>query len=412
MKRNLTITFLTALLVVMTGCHKDKPQVHRDIVPITLTDNQKSLVVSNNAFGFDIFRTISSSEDPNQNVFISPLSISLALAMTYNGANGDTRTEMQNTLRFPDFSADEINGYFQKLSTTLTGIDPLVNLGIANSIWYRQDFSVLPDFLTVNRIYYNAEVQPLDFNSPASVTTINNWVAKATNNRITQVIDQVTPDEVMFLINAIYFKGQWTYAFDRNATADGSFNTASGSQSTLSFMHQQGSFQYAINDSLQILEMPYGQGNFSMMVLLPVQGHSVSALANGLTPATWGSLTGNLFTANVNIAMPKFTFQYERKLNYDLIALGMGKAFSAAEADFTKINAAGGLYISFVKHNSFVEVNEEGTEAAAVTAVGISLSMSGSDPQFIPFIVDHPFVFAIMETTTNTNLFIGKVVNL
>jgi serine protease inhibitor len=396
---------------VLAGCAKDKPAENKELVQVSLTANQKSLVLSNNAFGFDMFRTINKSENSDKNVFISPLSISLALAMTYNGANGDTKSEMQNTLRFPDLSADEINGYFQKLSNTLLNLDPTVKLGIANSIWYRQDFTVLPEFVTVNQTYYNAEVQALDFNDPASVAQINHWVATKTNDKIPKVIDDIPGNLVMFLINAIYFKGQWTYEFKKEATMDGPFHITPVTQSTIPFMNQEGTFNYYSNDSLQLVEMPYGQGNFSMIVLLPKNGHSVSSLAGGLTTETWSDLTDHMEKSNVAISMPRFKFEYEKILNDDLTALGMGRAFSD-NADFSKINGTGGLCISFVKHNSFVEVNEEGTEAAAVTVVGIIETSAGPGPSFIPFVADHPFVFAIRETTTNTILFMGKVSTL
>ena len=404
---------MVMILLSFTGCSKEDVIVKREVVPITLTNNQKALVLSNNAFGFDIFRKINDSERADNNVFISPLSISLALAMTCNGANGDTRTEMQNVLRFPDLSADEVNGYFHSLSNALMNLDPTVNLGIANSIWYRHDFPVLPEFIKVNKDSYNAEVQSLDFDNPASVNTINHWVALKTNDRITKVIDEIDPYQVMLLINAIYFKGQWTYNFDKNATADGIFHLFSTGQSTVSFMQQQGTFNYYSNDSLQMVEMPYGQGNFSMIVLLPADGYSVSSLANGLSPEIWNEWTDNLRKINVKLSLPKFKFEYERELNNDLIDLGMRKPFSIIDADFTKINAQGNLYISLVKHNSFVEVSEEGTEAAAVTTVAISTTSIGpEEPAFIPFIADRPFVFAIRETTTNTLIFMGKIVTL
>jgi len=407
-----SILAILIILAVNAACSKENAPEKRELVQVNLTSNQKSLVLSNNAFGFDIFREVNVSESPDKNLFISPLSISLALAMTYNGANGDTRTEMQNTLRFPDLSADEVNGHFQTLSNALLNLDPTVKLGIANSIWYRQGFDVLPDFLSVNRKYYNAEVRPLDFSDPGSANTINNWVADKTNDKITKVIDAISDDQVMFLINAIYFKGQWTYSFKKDDTADGTFRSSPEEQSTVPFMHQKGTFLYYANDSLQMVEMPYGQENFSMIVLLPGSGYSVGPLATGLTPDIWSEWLNKLDEANVDISMPKFKFEYERKLNDDLKALGMVKAFFPNDADFSNINPGQELYISFVKHNSFVEVNEEGTEAAAVTVVGVNTTSVPSEPIFIPFNVDHPFLFVIRETTTNTIIFIGKVVKL
>jgi serine protease inhibitor len=411
MKRFYLIALPGIVISCLTACTKDKPARNKDIIPIVLTAHEKSLVVSNNAFGFDIFRKINTSESADKNLFISPLSISLALSMTYNGANGDTRSAMQNTLRFPDLTGEEINTYFHNLSQTLLNLDPTVNLEIANSIWYRQNFQVLPDFVNLNRTYYNAEVQALDFDNPGSANTINHWVAGKTHDKITKVIDALSPDLVMLLINAIYFKGQWTYDFDKQGTTDGPFYASSTEESTVPVMHQKGTFNYYSNDSLQLLEMPYGQGNFSMMVLLPANGHSVSSLAAGLTAETWDNWTDHLVKANVEISLPRFKFEYEKILNDELTALGMGVAFSDM-ADFTGINSTGGLKISFVKHNSFVEVNEDGTEAAAVTVVGFVTTSLPPEPSVIIFNADHPFLFAIRETTTNTILFMGKVAGL
>jgi serpin B len=411
MKKIMLPAFTLAFIVSLSACTKDQPDGKKEVVQVNLTGTQKSLVLSNNTFGFDIFRQVNLKESAEKNIFISPLSISLALAMTYNGADGDTKTEMQNTLRFPDLTADEINLYFQTLSNSLLNLDPTVKLGIANSIWYKKDFTVLKEFVTVNQTYYNAEVQALDFSSAAAVDKINNWVAEKTNDKITHVIDGISDGLVMFLINAIYFKGQWTYEFKKEATEEGPFHATAGTQPNVPFMKQEGTFNYHSNDSLQMVEMPYGQGNFSMIVLLPKDGYSVSGLAGGLTSESWGDLTADMQKTNVAISMPRFKFNYNRTLNEDLATLGMGRAFSDF-ADFSKINGVGGLCIGFVKHISFVEVNEEGTEAAAVTVVGMVTTSVGEGPSFVPFVADHPFVFAIRETTTNTILFMGKVSTL
>jgi serine protease inhibitor len=411
MKKILFILLLSAILGGFISCSNNKgTDSPKTAVQILLSQHQKDLVVANNAFGFDIFKTIIMAEGYDKNVFISPLSISLALAMTYNGANGDTKTEMQNTLRFPDLTSDDINGYFQKLSTSLIQVDPKVNLGIANSIWYAQGFSVLPAFIQVNQDYYNAQVQSLDFSSPTAVNTINNWVSDKTNKRIPKVIDQIDPLDVMFLINAIYFKGSWLYEFEKDGTHNLSFTLSDASNISTPLMHQKGSFNYFSNDQFSAVEMPYGQGNFTMVVLLPMDGHSANDIVSSMSSENWDSWINNFSKQNVDITFPRFKFEYERYLNDDLINLGMPKAFSC-EADFTKINPAGGLYIDFVKHDSFVEVNETGTEAAAVTVVGIALSSYPSGPSYFTFLVNKPFLFAIRETTTNTILFIGKVSN-
>jgi serpin B len=355
-----------------------------------------------------MFRQINSVVG-EKNLFISPLSISLCLAMTYNGADGETRSEMQNTLGFPDYSTDEINTYFQKLSTTLVGIDSRVIFDIANSIWYRKGFYVLPEFINVNRTFYNAEVDSLDFNSVDAVPTINNWVAEKTHDKIDKVLESIDPDQVMFLINAIYFKGQWRYEFDKSNTHNEIFHLSSAEQISTPTMHQETTLGYFCNEQMRAVDMPYGQGNFSMMVLLPNEGFQPDDIIRELTPENWTSWTAGLHETDVEISFPRFKFKFDRELNSDLINLGMIKAFSPNEADFTKINPAGNLYIGFVKHFTFVEVNEQGTEAAAVTVTGMETTSAGGGAT--NFVVDRPFVFVIRETTTNTIIFIGKMVN-
>ena len=412
MKKQAAIIVLFVILGIITSCSKNKNEDTRKVaVPIELSQHQKDLVVSNNEFGFDIFKTISSTEADANNLFISPLSISLALAMTYNGANGNTKTEMQNTLKFPSLTTDEINGYFQKLSSALLSVDSKVNLGIANSIWYRNEFSVLPAFIQVNKDYYNAEVKSLDFSSPLAVSTINNWVSDKTNKKIPKVIDEISSDIVMFLINAIYFKGSWSQEFDKDGTHNLNFYPSNLSSFVTPMMHQKGSFNYLSNDKFSALEMPYGQGNFTMDVLLPNQGFTTNDIVSSLNSENWNAWMNAFGKQTVDITFPRFKFEYERTLNNDLIGLGMPKAFSTLEADFTNINPAVNLYISFVKHNSFVEVNETGTEAAAVTVVGVGATSAGPDPVVITFNANKPFIFAIRETTTNTILFIGRVSN-
>lgn len=407
MKKILSFTLPVLILFLGTACHRENPDPLKNVVPVELTEVEKSLVVSNNTFGLNLFSRINSGDEIKDNHFISPLSVSLALAMTFNGANGDTRTEIRNTLGFLGFSNEEINGYFHKLSSTLVKLDPTVNLNLANSIWYRNDFSVLPDFLTTNQTYYQAEVSALDFNSPSSVTTINNWVSGATNGKIPKVIDNIEAYQVMFLINAIYFKGQWTYQFKPDQTSPDYFNNLDGSRASVPFMHQsESTLKYYGNDSLQVLEMPYGQGNFAMDILLPSAGKTIAELSAGLNAQSWNDLMEKAYKTEVNVVFPKFSFTFSRMLNNDLKALGMPKAFSKSEADFTGINPQGNLYIDYVKHDSRVEVNEEGTVAAAATTVAVGMTSAGPS---VTFRADHPFVFAIRETTTGTILFIGNI---
>ena len=396
--------------IVLLSCSKnDNPDPGPTTPqPIELKEAGEQVVESSNEFGLDIFRLLLNDEPEEKNIFISPVSISLALAMTWNGANNATEDSMANALRLDQYTAEEINETFRDLMAGLTTVDEKVLLEIANSIWYRQGFSVEPDFLNINSTYYNAEVAALDFNSPEAVDIINSWVSDQTHEKIQTVLDQIDPQAVMFLINALYFKGIWSIEFNEESTKDETFYLANGSEKTVGMMHFEEEIGYFENDLFQACEMNYGRGNFSMVVLLPKSGYTITDLADQLLPENWNNWTSSFAKIKVNIGFPKFTFEYEKKLNDILGLMGMGIAFDPMQADLTGINSDGGLYIDFVKHNTFVEVNEEGTEAAAVTVVGVNLtSMPIDDIRYM--LVNRPFLFAIRETTTNTIVFMGKV---
>ncbi|MBA7584325.1 hypothetical protein ES708_26278 [subsurface metagenome] len=344
-----------------------------------------------------------------KNVMISPLSISLALAMTYNGADGDTKEAMEKTLELSGFTIDEINENYKILIDALSSVDPKVLMSIANSIWHEQNFGVEQDFINVNQNYFYAEVSPLDFNDPDAVTTINNWVADKTNDKITEIIDNIPAEAVMYLINAIYFKGIWKYEFDESDTKEKPFYLSDGTTKDVPMMIQEASFNYLSNDILQAVEMPYGAGNYSMIILLPQYNKTPDDIIDQLSNENWNMWLSEFYEAEkVQIHLPKFKFEYKNLLNDELINMDMGIAFDPDYADFSKINPDWQLYISRVIHKSFIEVNEEGTEAAAVTAVEISFTSIGEET-FIPFYVNQPFIFAIKEKYTNAIIFMGKV---
>jgi len=337
---------------------------------------------------------------------VSPVSIALALAMTYNGAAGDTKTAMEQTLGLNGLNIEDINQSYQNLIHGLVTLDPGVLLTIANSIWYRDDFEVLQSFIDINQQYYNAQVTPLDFNNPVSVEVINNWVDENTNHKIPEILSEINPETVMFLINAIYFKGSWTALFDPAQTSDSPFYMEDGTELTIPTMKQKNLFGYFENELFKALKLPYGNEKFSMMVFLPASPHNVNDIIAELNPSNWNDWSGSFtITDSVNLYLPKFKFSYEITLNDVLKTLGMSIAFTS-QADFTGINPAGNLLISNVKHKSFVEVNEEGTEASAATIVEMVVT---SAPQEINFHANRPFLFIITEKTTNAIVFIGKV---
>lgn len=384
------------------ACNNEPPEPLElpDAQPIELRSELKQRVVQDNAFALKLFHL--NLQEEKENLLISPLSVSIALGMTWNGAGGNTRAEMERALEMSGLSVGDINEYYLTMQEALPAVDPSTRLGIANSIWYRQNFRVKPEFLAVNRNYFKAEISALDFSDPSAVKTINDWCAGKTNRLIPEIIDQIGSDAVMYLINAVYFKGIWTSRFDKNETYPGSFAAETGEKVAVNMMNQTGTFDYAVDGHAAYLDLPYGNRAFSMTVILPHEG---KPLSGALTAESWHTAIGNMYPREVNIHLPRFKFKYNIEMQQILQNLGMQRAF-APVADFSGI--APGVYLSKVIHKTFVETNEEGTEAAAATAVEVILTGAvGSSAT--PFMVDRPFLFVIREKSTGVILFMGKV---
>ena len=404
--KNKILTLAFALLFLFQACNvNNNDAIDREI---NLTEKASKLVKADNLFGLELFQKITESDD-SDNIMVSPLSVSLALAMTYNGADGETKLAMESTLKLNGLSTSDINESYYNLVEALKSLDDKVLLEIANSIYFREGFEVEPGFISTNENYYDADVEALDFGSPESVGTINNWVANKTHQKITRIIDNISADDVMFLLNAIYFKGIWSKEFNSESTTEFPFTYENGTTENVEMMCKLDQVDYTKNDLFSAICLPYGSGNYNMYVFLPESGKSVTNIIDELSVSNWETWTNNFAqTDDVDIKLPKFKFEYEKKLNDILIDMGMGIAFGG-NADFTGINKNGGLAIDFVKHKTFVDVNEEGTEAAAVTIVGIRYTSVGNNPEEIPFTVNKPFLFAVTEKDTEAILFIGKV---
>ena len=361
---------------------------------------------SNNKFGFKVFKEIV-KEQANNNIFISPMSISYALGMTFNGADGKTKEEMAKTLEFGDLTNAEINESFKELMKKLMELDQKVMMEIANSIWYRENVDVLKKFKKVNQDYFQAEIRNMDFSKPETVGIINNWVSENTKGKITKVIDEIDALSMMYLINAIYFKGSWTEEFDKKRTKEDKFFYAEGKSVLCEMMKTSEKNLYFENDDFQAVDLPYGKENFSMIVILPKKEKDINEFISKLNVEDWNSWLTGFSKQKGSLVMPKFKIEYDIEMNDVLKSLGMANAFTSA-ADFSKMTKKQRLYISNVKHKTFVDVNEEGTEAAAVTVVEMKLTSVG--PGFF-MKVNRPFVFAIKEKETNSIIFIGKIVN-
>ncbi|MDX5419838.1 MAG: serpin family protein [Hymenobacteraceae bacterium] len=389
---------------LFSGCQKemvdDGPNTP-NLRPLTV--QEQKTVASSNDFAFRSFAELSKAEE-TENIFISPLSISMALTMAYNGADGETKQAIAQTLGFEAAADEEINKSFKDLVVLLQGIDRKVIFTSANSLWHDRNYSLQAPFVQLNKDYFNATVKGLDFASPTAVGEINNWVKNGTNNKIDKIIDGISREQVLFLINAIYYKGTWTYPFDKNLTKPGQFHLEDGSSVTHDFMTmKKGEYLHYRNNTVDMIDLPYGNEQYSMTIIMPSGENTVQSIIPQLNPNNLSTWLAQGQKIGKELQMPKFKLEYEEKLNAMLTKLGMGVAFSGG-ANFSRmIEGHSNLAISEVKHKTFVEVNEEGTEAAAVTSVGIELTSMPS-----AYRVDRPFVFMIREKSSNAVLFIGK----
>lgn len=383
----------------------------KNLRPLTATEQQ--IATSSQSFGIDVFRNLVNNTS-GKNVFISPLSLSMALAMTVNGAKDSTRSDMLYALDIPDTSVKQLDASYQSLTKLLINADPNVQLDLANAIWYRNTFKVEQNFIRTCKKYYGAQVQGLDFTSTNAVNTINNWVSNQTNGKITKMVNPpIQKTTIMYLMNAIYFLGNWRYQFDKKNTAPGKFTLSDSSVVRPEMMHMTATMPLYLSDKVQLLDMAYGDSTFSMDVLLPPKGTNIDNFVANLTRSKLNSWIGQLHREKVAVTMPKFKISYDTTFKNVLTKMGMGIAYDPLNANFTGINPDKRLHlhISKVEQKSYVKVNEEGTEAAAVTKVTISYASVGipNDPPV--FIVNRPFVYLIRERSSGTILFIGKMAN-
>ncbi|MDX2415131.1 MAG: serpin family protein [Bacteroidales bacterium] len=408
--KNRRFLFIIALLLLFpfSACEKqntDDPP--GDPVPLELTLSEKALSESSNQFSFDIFNQILGSKSSIENIMISPMSISYALSMTLNGAAGETRTAMMEALRTGDLTLDEINNSYRTLSDKITTVDKRVIMSIANSVWVEDRLDVKQEFIDALVNYFNAEGHQFNINDPDIVDKVNKWISDNTNGKIEEMIDEIPSDVVMLLINAIYFNGKWRMQFDTDETLDKPFYLANGGSVDVDMMYQKNNFKISCNDRLCLVELPYGQGNFVMDVILPAEGLSTADILDDLTDAKFNQLLETAYEREINIYMPRFKYEYKIELGDVLSAMGMGVAFTGA-ADFSNI-ADAGLAISKVLHQTFIDNKEEGTEAAAATVVMIELTSLPPEPQTIN--LNRPFYYIIRESSTNSIIFMGLTGN-
>jgi serpin B len=401
------IIILTSLLILfLPGCQKEETKPVLEPKQIELPSKGEDVVSKSNEFGVELFR-LAALDEPEKNLMLSPLSASVALTMLLNGCAGNTYDQIHDMLGYEGLTIEEINETYEILASQLPSVDPEVELALGNAVWYDHLFPVKSTFLAMMDNHYQAHIEALDFRTLEALDVINQWASDNTNGKIPEVLDEISAEAVMFLMNALYFKGSWTWKFDKTNTSEKLFTTDNGSQVLVDMMSGEIPVRTVNHTDFTAVEMYYGRQNFSMVFMLP--NTTVAELLQAYTADDWKQMTANLDAISdptqVIITLPKFSFDYEKKLNDELKQLGMTEAFKLGLANLSNISDAG-IFVSFVKQDSFIQLDEEGTEAAAVTTVGIEYT---AIPEQV--VINKPFLFAIRERTTNTLMFIGKVMD-
>lgn len=371
--------------------------------PVTLNKKAAAIIEADQQFAFELFSEVCSLST-EENIMISPLSVSYALGMTYNGAEGATLQAFRDVLHFDSLTRQEVNESYQDLMGQLVTLDDEVEFSIANSIWYRLGANVLESFISTNQEYFDAAVEELDFSDPGSVDVINGWIEDQTNDKIRDMLDAIPPGVYMYLVNAIYFNAAWKYEFDKDDTFTGDFYPEGGGTAAVEYMQIEESFGYALQEDYAAVELPYGDSAFSMVEILPSEDMTVGELIAMYGQEEWGQLDSYSGTQKVTVELPKFKYGFKSLLNDPLTGLGLGVAFGEG-ADFSGITTETDLFISRVIHQTFIDVNEEGTEAAAATIV--EMRETSAFGNYIRF--DKPFIYIIKENSTGAILFMGKV---
>lgn len=410
----LTLTFLLAA----NSCDnkdevKDLSGKLPEPIKIDLQTVEVAQLKSDQAFAFEFFSNVFSEEknDENKNFMVSPFSLSMALAMTWNGSANETKSAIQNTLKLGDMSDKEVNEYFKKLKESFEKTDPSTKLAIANSIWTNKNIEILPEFVSLNKNYFNSTVEAVDFGDPTVKDRINKWADENTNGLIKDVIEGTDPQALMYLLNALYFKGIWTSEFDAENTTKMDFFNEQGSPVKVDMMHQKELFNYVSDETMQMVQLPYGNESFSMMVLLPNDNKQLTDIISNLENEDyWDNMKNRLRDNEVDLFIPKFKTEYSKKLNDILIDMGMSIAFDPQKADFSRMSARD-AFISFVEQFTYINTDEVGTEAAAVTVVGVVTTSVQPSPPKATFKADRPFIYLIQENSTGAILFMGAVKN-
>ena len=391
---------------MLTSCSEDEPvapNIKYNPGTVKLTAAQQAQVENSNEFAWKFFKEVSKGEQ--EDVFVSPLSVTYALGMLANGAVGDTQKEILEGLEFRSGKVEDINSLCHQLMIESPKLDKSTKVSMANAVVANKNKPLKPDFKNVVEKQYQALVTNQDFSSPATLSFINQWASEQTHGMVPKLLDRVHPDAVTYLLNALYFKGIWYRQFDKKRTQQESFTQADGKKLTVKMMHQKERFFAAENDNYQTVVLPYGNGSYEMVVLLPREGKDLSSLLQTMDAKKWKDNLKNTYSSEVDLKLPRFTSAYTRELNDVLKLLGMNIMFDRGKADLTKMSVAK-AFVSMVLQKAKIEVDEEGSKAAAVTVVE-TLDAAAPPSRPIMFHANRPFMYAIVEHSTGTIFFMG-----
>lgn len=416
-KLSMWVAIPLMMATMMTGCAKDDNRAtSHEVTPdeplpnddnerkdIELTRSEQKLVNENNIFAFNLFRTA----QQDKSMIVSPISITYALGMLNNGAAGETQTEINKVLGFSKTGIDGINAFCQKMLNEAPSLDKLTKVIIANNIYVNKDYKLMSDFVTKAKTYYDAEPETRDFADGLTRNVINQWASDHTEKMIEEVLreNEFNPNAVSYLLNAIYFKGAWAEKFKKDDTKDETFKGYSA-EKLLPMMHQEHEFNYTETDHCQVLCLPYGNNAYNMTILLPKDGKTVSDVAKTLTTESWMQFQ-YMSSAEVDVKLPRFESQTDVDLRPIMAALGMPKVFDPNLADFSNFCNVS-TYIGLMKQVARIKLNEEGTEASAVTTIGVKNSVNPIELQHVQFHATRPFLYVISELSTGAIFFIGQ----
>lgn len=394
------------LLLAACGTNRSTPSSQPTTNIEFKEDDYVKVSVAQNKLGFDLLKKIEA--DDKGNTFVSPTSLFLALSMVLNGAEGQTKDEIKKALHLDDISVEELNKANASLVSLLTK-HKQIELDIANSLWLNEKYHFLPSYQETMKSYYGAQTKEINVSDSKAAEQINEWVKKATRNKIDRIVEAPLDDRlVLLLANAIYFHGDWMYAFDEKETSEGPFTLVDGNQTQVPFMTLQKELNYMENELFQAVSLPYGDGELVMNIVLPKEGQTVETMLEKLTHEQWQTWNTNFYPMEGMVRLPKFQMEYETNLNETLQQLGMEKAFGESAEFPSIVSEETPIFISEVKQKTYIDVNEKGTEAAAVTSIQMKMTAAPLDEPFV-MEVNRPFMITITDQASGIHLFMGTI---